>query len=140
MVAMNRSIFFTEAMKTRFYSIIFFAGLLSASSCVVLNDVGLVYYREKGDHVSTRLIEAAILNDLSYNFIAENNPKFSALSLFSDKILNIDKNAWYKTSDVDQCIHEMQMLTNIFTSSAISLYYCALEPDHKILDDPFPEL
>jgi len=110
------------------------------SSCANLNSAGLSYYREQGVDASARIINAAIVNDVLASSLSGGDFEFSALSLYADEIASIDDKLWYRTADVDACIRKMNSTLSLAVDAPFIGYFCNLEPDHRVMDSPLPEL
>lgn len=127
-----------KATIGRIVVVVLFASFLGG--CLVANQTGLHYNREKGSTASGRIIEAAIVADLVHG-AAGLGYGVSIVSLVADRVAKIKADEWYVSSEVDDCVESIDGLPGYALGSLLSNFLlCDLESDHLILDTPFPEV
>lgn len=124
--------------------------MLSVAHCIILNPLGLNVGRQKGNEVKDRIITASIVNDLTTTFIASRGSivGISIFSLIADSLADIDDAKYYKKSEVDKCIEDIDSLGTVLkyglgTAGFVltPILSCEdLKTDGILLGDPFPSI
>ena len=107
---------------------------LFASNCILLNTINLNPGHEKGNLARDRIIDAAIAADLLSYTLLTRSPGLSVFSLIADDLAGIEPSAYYKSSDVDDCIAQIYGLPGIAICGGFAALICDLKKDNLVYD------
>ena len=115
---------------------LFAVTFLSLSSCLVLNETGLNPGHITGDEAADRILNAVVVTHALTTAAMFGKVYLPEWTFIADILAGIDRDKYYKESEVDDCVKDISRLKypETFFGSTYVAIKCKLQPDNMIFD------